>query len=223
MNIFSVSSAPINPANSVLTIVRADYTVPATETELSEIQSTFATNVFAVININQTFLPLLLAARGTIVDIGSVAGILPFIWGAVYNASKAALHSYADTLRVELAPFGIHVVTVITGGVKSNIARTDRTLKPGSLWEGYEEQYARRQVYSQEVGQDTTAYARVVVNQAITSRGRLWNRNEIWAGGSTFGVKVARFLDRWFPGGIWRIIIPRMAQIRGAGQKKKNA
>ena len=202
---------------------RLDYTVPATETELSEIQTTFATNVFAVMNINQTFLPLLLAARGTIVNIGSVAGILPMIWGAVYNASKGALHSYADTLRVELAPFGVHVVTVITGGVKSNIARTDRSLQPGSLWEGYEEQYARRQVYSQIVGQDTSTYAKVVVSQAITSRGRFWNRNEIWAGSSIAGVRFGRFLDRWFPGGIWRLVVPYLAHIRGAGQKNKSA
>lgn len=32
--------------------------------------------------------------------------IIPYVFGSVYNASKAALHSFSDTLRVELAPYG---------------------------------------------------------------------------------------------------------------------
>ncbi|THC95752.1 hypothetical protein EYZ11_004749 [Aspergillus tanneri] len=48
-------------------------------------------------------------ANGTIVQIGSVAGVIPYVFGSVYNASKAALHSFSDSLRVELAPFGYFV------------------------------------------------------------------------------------------------------------------
>lgn len=53
----------------------------------------------------QEFVHLLIAASGTIVNIGSIAAIMPFAFGSAYNASKGALHSYADTLRVELKPF----------------------------------------------------------------------------------------------------------------------
>jgi 1-acylglycerone phosphate reductase len=52
-----------------------DYTVPAADVDLAEAHATFDTNFFAVINICQTFLPLLLPARGTIVQIGSVSGV----------------------------------------------------------------------------------------------------------------------------------------------------
>lgn len=52
-----------------------DYTVPAMEAELSEIRDTFETNFVAVVHICQTFLPLLMKAKGTIVQIGSVAGV----------------------------------------------------------------------------------------------------------------------------------------------------
>jgi NAD(P)-dependent dehydrogenase (short-subunit alcohol dehydrogenase family) len=52
-----------------------DYTVPAMEVDLFEARATFETNFFAVINICQTFLPLLKRAQGTIVQIGSVAGV----------------------------------------------------------------------------------------------------------------------------------------------------
>lgn len=52
-----------------------DYTVPAMEVELAEVRQTFETNLFAVITMCQTFLPLLIKAKGTIVQIGSVAGV----------------------------------------------------------------------------------------------------------------------------------------------------
>lgn len=45
------------------------------DVELSEVRQTFETNVFAVITMCQTFLPLLIKAQGTIVQIGSVAGV----------------------------------------------------------------------------------------------------------------------------------------------------
>ena len=100
-----------------------DYTVPAMDVNIEEARFTFETNFFSVIRMCQTFLPLLMKSKGTIVQIGSVAGvsdlwkcaivlqywriqIIPYVFGSVYNASKAALHSWSDTLRVELAPFG---------------------------------------------------------------------------------------------------------------------
>lgn len=47
------------------------------EVELSEARQTFETNFFAVIAMCQTFLPLLIKAKGTIVQVGSVAGVRP--------------------------------------------------------------------------------------------------------------------------------------------------
>lgn len=52
-----------------------DYTVPAMEVDLAEARATFETNFFAGINMCQTFLPLLKKAQGTIIQIGSVAGV----------------------------------------------------------------------------------------------------------------------------------------------------
>jgi NAD(P)-dependent dehydrogenase (short-subunit alcohol dehydrogenase family) len=56
-------------------LIDTDYTVPAMEAELSEVRQTFETNLFAVITMCRTFLPLLIKAKGTIVQIGSVAGV----------------------------------------------------------------------------------------------------------------------------------------------------
>lgn len=56
-------------------IIYLDYTVPAMEVDLQEARQLFETNFFAVILMSQTFLPLLLKAKGTIVQIGSVSGV----------------------------------------------------------------------------------------------------------------------------------------------------
>jgi NAD(P)-dependent dehydrogenase (short-subunit alcohol dehydrogenase family) len=60
-------------SNQVLTAT--DYTVPAMEVDIVEVRQTFETNLFSVITMCQTFLPLLIKAKGTIVQIGSVAGV----------------------------------------------------------------------------------------------------------------------------------------------------
>uniref|UniRef100_A0A093UW80 Succinate--CoA ligase [ADP-forming] subunit beta, mitochondrial n=1 Tax=Talaromyces marneffei PM1 TaxID=1077442 RepID=A0A093UW80_TALMA len=142
-----------------------NYTVPAMDVDIDEARFTFETNFFAVIRICQTFLPLLMKSKGTIVQIGSVAGIIPYVFGSVYNASKAALHSWSDTLRVEVAPFGVKVTTIITGGVKSRIARTDRDLPPNSLYRPIDPEYQRRTKHSQEGAMPHEDYARSVVSQ----------------------------------------------------------
>ena len=132
----------------------------------------------------QTFLPLLRHSQGTIVQIGSVAGCFPYAWGSIYNASKAALQSYSATLRVEVAPLGVHVITIMSGGVKSRIARVKRTLKEESAYKELEAEYQKRQVHSQEVGMETALYAKDVAKKILRAKGWFWRSKTIWAGGS---------------------------------------
>ena len=171
-----------------------NYTVPALDVEMEEIRETFEANLFAVMKMCQLFAPLLIQAKGTIVQIGSLAGIMPYVFGSVYNASKAALHSYSSTLRVELAPFDVRVVTVVTGGVKSNISRTQRTLPEDSIYLPLAEEYEARLTHSQANGIPNEQYARSVVSQVL----RKPNRDIIWEGGKSWLVWfVYTFLPRW--------------------------
>ncbi|OOQ85802.1 putative short chain dehydrogenase/reductase [Penicillium brasilianum] len=199
-----------------------NYTVPAMEVELDEARLTFETNLFSVISMCQTFLPLLIKAKGTIVQIGSIAGIIPYVFGSVYNASKAALHSFSDTLRVELAPYGVNVITVVTGGVQSRIARTERTLKPNSLYMPIEEEYNRRVVHSQHNAMPNEKYARSVVNQVLYgsapwrwlwpwAQGRkttIWEGHRSWViwllvGGFAWNGLFGRMMTNMFK--LWKI------------------
>ncbi|KAL8840387.1 MAG: hypothetical protein Q9176_003880 [Flavoplaca citrina] len=184
-----------------------NYTVPAIEAEISEIEATFNTNLFAVMRLCQTFMPLLRQAQGTIVQIGSIAAIIPYAWGSVYNASKAALHSYSDALRIEVAPLGVHVITVVTGGVKSRISRVNRSLAEESAYKMIEGAYQKRQMYSQTVGMNTKAYAQLVVGQVLGAKGWLWSTRKIYAGG---GAELVMWLSWFLPERAIDRIISRM-------------
>ena len=62
----------------------------------------------------------LVEGSGTIANIGSVSGIFVTPFAGAYCASKAAVHALSDAWRLELAPFGIQVVTVQPGAIVSN-------------------------------------------------------------------------------------------------------
>lgn len=177
-----------------------NYTVPALDVEFPEVQVTFETNVFSVMRMCQAFAPLLIQAKGTIVQIGSVAAEIPYVFGSAYNASKAALHAYSDTLRIELAPFNVNVMVVVTGGVKSNIARTHRELPEGSLYHPLNAEYQRRQLHSQEGAMEGTVYAEGVVKAALGTRPTrsLWRGHQAWNVWLLLTLMPRMFWDYYF-------------------------
>ncbi|KAI9802896.1 MAG: hypothetical protein M1825_002127 [Sarcosagium campestre] len=178
-----------------------NYTMPALDVTFDEVQSTFDTNLFGVMRMCQAFIPLLIASQGTIVQLGSVAGIIPYVFGASYNASKAALHSYSNTLRLELAPYKVKVVILVTGGVRSRIARVERTLPEGSLYAPINDAYQNRLTHSQQNGIATDEYAKSVVDQILKPSPAKW----IFEGGKSW---VVWFLDSYGPRGIWDWLLP---------------
>ena len=91
----------------------------------------------------------------------------PYALSPAYNASKAALHSYSDTLRVELSPFGVRVLVIATGGVKTNIARIDRTLPAGSYYNPIADVYKGRLTLSRQVGITNEAFAKSSVEKIL--------------------------------------------------------
>ena len=91
------------------------------ETTRSEAEIQVQTNFLSIVEMNRVFADIIIAAKGVIVHTGSTAEYGPLPLGAVYNASKAAMSMYANTLRVEMRPFGVRVVDIVTGGVKTEM------------------------------------------------------------------------------------------------------
>lgn len=92
---------------------------PSVEMPDEELARQFATNVFAPVQLARDAVSRM-RSGSRIVNIGSVSGVLTTPFAGAYCATKSALHSLSDALRMELKPFGIHVITVQPGAIRSS-------------------------------------------------------------------------------------------------------
>lgn len=99
---------------------------PLEFTPPEELRRVLDVNVVAQLAVTQAFIPLLRAARGRIVNMGSIGGrsVVPLL--GAYSASKSALWALTDALRIELRPWGIFVSIVEPGAVSTPIWRKGR-------------------------------------------------------------------------------------------------
>jgi len=177
--------------------------MPALDTDLdTTIRPMFEANVFGVMRMSQTFAPLLISAAKAgeetpvIVNICSLAATYPLPFSAHYSATKAAVQTYGDCLRMELQPFGVDVLNVMTGGVKSNIVRTSHELPEGSLYQPAIAGFKERVYISQQTGMETAAYAKYVVGEVLKGRRQWWwlKNRWIWSGSTATLSKFAYHL-----------------------------
>lgn len=87
----------------------------------AEIHRQFAVNVFGPVEVTAAMLPLLRAGKGRVVNISAPTARIPVPFAGPIGASKAALESFSYASRLELAPWGIHVVIVVPGSVDTPI------------------------------------------------------------------------------------------------------
>ncbi|KAI9172648.1 Short-chain dehydrogenase ptmH [Paramyrothecium foliicola] len=97
----------------------ARYVMPLTDASLDRMRSVFETNVFSVVNLTNTMMPLLIASEGLIVNVSSASDRVPYPFKGVYAMTKAALTSYSRTLSVEMAHYNVRVLNVVTSFVTS--------------------------------------------------------------------------------------------------------
>ncbi len=82
----------------------------------------FNTNVMATVSTFEPFIPDMVAqGQGTLVAIASVAGVRGLPGAGAYSASKSAVATYSESLRLELKPRGVGVVTIAPGYVRSEM------------------------------------------------------------------------------------------------------
>jgi NAD(P)-dependent dehydrogenase (short-subunit alcohol dehydrogenase family) len=90
-----------------------------------QVQQLFEVNVYGVIRMIRAVTPPMRQQRsGRIINISSISGKLSTPVNGLYSATKFALEALSDALRWELAPFGIQVVLIEPGSIKTQFADT---------------------------------------------------------------------------------------------------
>jgi NAD(P)-dependent dehydrogenase (short-subunit alcohol dehydrogenase family) len=103
----------VNNAGYLLSGAIEDATV-------EQAREVFDTNFFGVVRMVKAVLPSMREKRaGKIINMSSLAGMVPVPFWGFYNASKFAVEGYTETLRLELEPFGIRVAMVEPGAIRT--------------------------------------------------------------------------------------------------------
>jgi len=107
---------------------------PIEESDLVRVRAMFETNVFGLARLSQLVLPGMRQAHtGRIINIGSMGGRITFPVGGFYHATKYAVEAISDALRVEVRPFGIEVILVEPGLIRTNFeSRVNESLEVGA-------------------------------------------------------------------------------------------
>ena len=91
------------------------------DVSIDEFKAQFETNFFSIIRLIQEVTPTMRKqGSGTIVNVSSVAGRIGFPASPAYISSKFALEGLSESLRLEMAPFGVNVVIIEPGVIKTN-------------------------------------------------------------------------------------------------------
>jgi NAD(P)-dependent dehydrogenase (short-subunit alcohol dehydrogenase family) len=129
------------------------------------VEHQFQTNVFGLLDVTRTFLPRMRArGSGRIVNVSSVVGRVAFPGMGVYAATKFAIEALSDALRMELAPFGLRVILIEPGFVKTDIGEASQrqAAEFPVIADGYEEMIGRvREFVGRQVAENGIPAERV--------------------------------------------------------------
>jgi len=164
------------------------YNMPIADISFKDAKAMWDLNFWSYIAVTQAFIPLLRQAENAkIVMQTSVASVVPTPWFGIYNASKAAMASVTDTLRLEMQPFNIKVVELKTGCVKSGVFQNQNAGSKPRLPENSIYAPARDIVEGAMLGRtieersiSSESWARYIVSGLIKSNPpyRLWKGTE---------------------------------------------
>lgn len=199
-----VNNAGFSQVGAVLDLQRED------------LRRQYETNVIAPMMVARAALPLLRVASSgasgaVIANIGSIVGLFTTPFAGAYCSSKAALHALTDALRMEVAPFGIQVVTVQPGGVQSsfgNHAEAAIQMPKDSIYRGVEQGIRARAQAGQVGATPAEVFVVPVVDALLRSTPPVRVR-----GGK--GSRVLPLLKAWLPTRRFDAILSRRFGLSG--------
>ena len=118
----AISSLPVDFATIDLLINNAGLALgvnPAQEADLDQWKTMIDTNVTALVSMTHRLLPSLIAAKGAIINISSVAATYPYRGGNAYGGTKAFVHQFSLGLRSDLHGTGVRVTSIEPGMVET--------------------------------------------------------------------------------------------------------
>ena len=102
----------------------------AEDVSIEEFRAQFETNFFSVVRMIQKVAPIMRKqGTGDIVNISSIAGRIGFPVSTAYISSKFAIEGLSESLRYELGPFGVDVIIIEPGVIKTNFFDSMKTAK----------------------------------------------------------------------------------------------
>ncbi|MDQ6866034.1 MAG: SDR family oxidoreductase [Thermoproteota archaeon] len=140
---------------------------------MEEIKAQYETNLFGVIRVTQAVLPIMRKQKsGIIVNISSGAGRFGYPGGSAYVSTKFAIEGLSESMAYELEPFGIRVVLVEPGVIKTNFANSivaaKKSQDPNSPYAQLMQNVATSFQHMIEGGSSADVVAKVVL-KAVTS------------------------------------------------------
>ncbi len=141
---------------------------------INDMKAQFETNFFGIVRIIQEVLPTMRSQKsGIIVNISSVAGRIGFPVTPAYISSKFALEGLSESMRYELAPFGIKTIIIEPGVVKTNLFTSlKKSAKQGSVYKGITEKVMQGLTMMCQMGTPPQEVARTIVS-AVSSENPL--------------------------------------------------
>ncbi len=91
------------------------------DSSVEELYRVFDVNLYGIHRMTKALIPFLIESHGRVVNISSISGFLTDKFFGAYSISKHAVEAYSDTLREELAQFGVKVSAIEPGNFQSNI------------------------------------------------------------------------------------------------------
>jgi short-subunit dehydrogenase len=95
---------------------------PAEEASIEKVRELFELNFFTAVRLTQAYLPAMRAqGRGAVIFIGTMRSEAPTPFSAFYSASKAALRSFSECLRMEVKEYGVAVTLIAPGYIRTTL------------------------------------------------------------------------------------------------------
>lgn len=212
--------ATVGPVDVLVNNAGYGYFGPIESVPMEEARRQLEVNLFGLARLCQLVLPgMRERGNGRIINISSVAGKAVLNFGGWYHVSKFAVEAFSDALRIEMKPFGVKVVLIEPGTIRTEWGQIAAdhlaACTTGTAYEkaGANEAAAMRKIYSLQVLSAPSVVTRAIVKAATARRPRTRYRPGLGASNIVFWHAVLP--TRWWDALVRLLGSPHVARIAG--------